>query len=166
MELVYDDTTLRNLWHMLSERERKKALLRSVRDVGGIVRRSAQQAVGGSGIRNAAKMRKNIRLNVFKTKLGFKVYVGNRGRKSMYKNSRAEEKPLAFWFNIGTGARTTKNGSEAGFKRRAARSRKSHPTGSLRAFEFIKSSRGSIDTAQRAMEGKVLEWVTRVAAQH
>ena len=65
---------LNSLWFMLSERERKKSLIGAARTTGQILRRAAQRALSASGVNNAQALRKNVRLNVFKEKIGFKVY--------------------------------------------------------------------------------------------
>lgn len=157
---------LNSLWFMLSERERKKSLIGAARTTGQILRRAAQRALSASGVNNAQALRKNVRLNVFKEKIGFKVYVTPRFRKAMHLNRHNLLKPVVFWLNGGTKARVTKDGGGSPNSRRTARLRKSHKTGHITAMEFIKAARGNLPEAKEAFSGKVYEWAARVAAQH
>ena len=151
---------LRALWHMLSERERKKALIGAARATGAVLLRAARREVSKSNVKNADKLRTTVRCNVFKNKTGFKVCVSAnpRFRRFMHTNRRGQMKPLAYWFNSGTGKRQT--------GRVGTGKRKPHSTGALRRYNFIANARSSIPEAQEIFSGKVFEWVTRVAARH
>lgn len=160
MEAKMNTDGLRSLWHMLSEKERKKSLIGAARATGAVLLRAAQREVSKSNVKNADKLRTTVRCNVFKNKTGFKVCVSAnpRFRRFMHTNRRGQMKPLAYWFNSGTEKRQT--------GRVGTGKRKPHSTGSLRRYGFIANARTSIPEAQEIFSAKVFEWVIRVAARH
>ena len=160
MEATMNTDGLRALWHMLSERERKKALIGAARATGAVVLRAARREMMKTKVDKADRLRTNVRCNVFKERVGFKVCVSAnpRFRRFMHTNRRGELKPLAYWFNSGTEERQTGRGGTG--------KRKPHSTGALRRYDFIANARTSIPEAQEIFSAKVFEWTARIAARH
>ena len=75
MEATMNTDGLRALWHMLSERERKKALIGAARATGAVVLRAARREMMKTKVNKADRLRTNVRCNVFKERVGFKVCV-------------------------------------------------------------------------------------------
>lgn len=148
-----------------STRQIRNTLKRSYRKVG----KEAQQiAVGklrtsGLSIKGASDYDKGLRLHIYSKGGGFLITVKARsasrktgkGEKSMHVTRTGNKKPVWMWAEEGTKSRKTKTKT-----RIAVRARKSHSTGSMPAYGFLKAAEPEMFRAVENSLTKELETAT------
>ncbi len=116
--ITYDDHDLQQLWKALSPKRRVQAMRGTMRSQANYVRKVAIGNLRSSGLRTDTDLERGVRAVVFEKKLGFRVTVGTKGRKSRsnpsartsgyHKNRRGRELPILIWAEDGTQERRTK----------------------------------------------------------
>ena len=141
MGMTYDDTELQRVLELLDVKGRKEAWRSACRRTGGKVRKAARSNLRGSGLHNASKMQRAVRLVVLRKDAGFRVTVASsrQRKRGMYRNRRGKELPVPRWAETGTGERHTKDRRHTlrGKVRRWLNGRNEAPRGRMRRYGFM-----------------------------
>lgn len=133
----YDGKDFSDLLQALSPRELKKVLKSAYRKVGKEVRDVARQAVRNSGLHDASRVARAVRLRIYPRGGGFMVTVKPHGKQGFTKNRKGFEKPIAMWAAEGTNTRLPRKGphyADIG----GGRVRKIDYMGRMPVYDFLK----------------------------
>lgn len=128
------DRPFADVYKALDMKEQRKAMRGAMRKAAGSVRKRAAQAVGASGLGNAAAVAKGLRARVYPDRygLGFMVSSKPYGKKGYHRNRQGKEKPVLMWAESGTKSRQTRSRSKF-----FIRARRGHPTGRMPRYGFM-----------------------------
>lgn len=101
----YDGKAFSDLLRSLSPRELRKVMKTAYRNVGKEVREVAIQSVRRSGLHDASRVARAVRLRIYPRGGGFMITVKPHGKHGFTKNRKGFEKPIAMWAAEGTGTR-------------------------------------------------------------
>lgn len=136
--MTYDDRGLMQLWAELDPKHRKKAIRGALRKEANRVRKVARQELASAMGARGAAVGKGIQTIIYaKNSLGFRVTAQPHGKKYMHMNRFGKLKPVAFWANVGTAKRHTRQraGRMAGYR------------GSFKGFAYMKSTAQRVDAS-------------------
>lgn len=166
----YDDTQLQRMFAELEPRRRMQAMRGAFRKAANAVRKAAVGNLRQSGLRSDRDLEKGIRRIVYKQKAGFRVTIGTKtanrktgkGGAGFHTNRRGQQKPVLMWAEGGTGQRMTKSKT-----RIWKRARRSHPTGAMRGYSFMKRTLAQTkDRVTDMLHDNVVKEVTRIARKY
>ena len=175
IEVAYDDSRLQQLFVELEPKRRLQALKGAYRKEADRVRKVAINNLRSSGIKSSKDLEKGIRRIVFKKKAGFRVTVGTKkankrgkGESGFHTNRFGQKKPILLWAELGTAERKTKSGGGIGsiFRRRAARKRKSHPTGRMRRYGYLGKTRSVLGDVTNNIRKNIVESFIKTAQKY
>lgn len=135
-ELSYNLEKLDRLWGALDAKARRRICMRALRRAAVPLQRQAQQRWAQTGIANAAKLKRHIRLRMHARWSGFTVTIKGRGtgraqRQSNGRYGYADQGYLLRFFEGGTYDRRTRRGQRRG---------------SIRAYQFMQKTKDSSQT--------------------
>ena len=110
----YDDINLQRMYDELQPRRRVQALRSAFRKEAGKVRKVAIGNLRSSGLRRDRSLEKGVRSIVYRKTAGFRVTVGESGKKGYHVNRFGFSKPVLRWAEGGTAERSTKKGYKRG----------------------------------------------------
>lgn len=128
------------LLRAMSPRDIKKTLKTSYRRIGKMIADIARNDLANSGLHNAVKMKRNIRVYAFSRGSGFMVTAKPHGKSGYYKRSQdGAEKPVAMWAAEGTKERHVNHGRHIyPVGNGQFRTMKGTWTGSMPGYYFLK----------------------------
>lgn len=115
-ETVYNDPDQykgkewNELLQVFNKRDLKTSVKGAYRKVGGEVLKVARQKLMQSGIANASKLKKDIRLRVYPKGGGFMITVKPHGKQGYHVNRFGLQKPVLMWAEEGTKVRYVRKG--------------------------------------------------------
>nr|DAZ74569.1 MAG TPA: hypothetical protein [Caudoviricetes sp.] len=152
----YDGKDFSDLLQALSPGELKKVLKSAYRKVGKEVRDVARQAVRSSGLHDASRVARAVRLRIYPRGGGFMVTVKPHGKQGFTKNRKGFEKPIAMWAAEGTNTRLPRKGphyADIG----GGRVRKIDYMGRMPAYDFLKDVEKQGGAVVERELGRILE---------
>lgn len=115
-ETVYNDPgqykgkEWNELLKVFNKRDLKASVKGAYRKVGGEVLKVARQKLMQSGMANASKLKKDIRLRVYPKGGGFMITVKPHGKQGYHTNRFGLQKPVLMWAEEGTKVRYVRKG--------------------------------------------------------
>ena len=106
----YQGKEWNELLKVFSKRDLKAALKGAYRKTGNEVLKVARQKLAESGIANASKLKKGIRLRVYPRGGGFMITVKPHGKQGFHVNRFGLQKPVLMWAEEGTKVRYVRKG--------------------------------------------------------
>ena len=91
-----------DLLKTFDQREMKRTLKDAYRRTGKMIAAVAKRSVEGSGIHDAGKLAKGVRVRVYPRGGGFMITVKPHGKSGYIKNRHGLEKPVLMWAAEGT----------------------------------------------------------------
>lgn len=91
-----------DLLKTFDQREMKRTLKDAYRRTGKMIAAVAKRSVEGSGINDAGKLAKGVRVRVYPRGGGFMITVKPHGKSGYIKNRHGLEKPVLMWAAEGT----------------------------------------------------------------
>lgn len=129
----YDGREWSDLLRAMNARDVKASLKAAYRKEAGKVAQLARERLAGSGLRNAGRMKRNVRVRVYSRGGGFMVTVKPHGKSGYYTNSAGKQKPVAMWAEEGTKPRSRRTWT-GGF------------TGAMPAYHFMRDTEDAAGT--------------------
>ncbi len=115
-ETVYNDPgrykgkEWNELLQVFNKRDLKASLKGAYRKVGNEILKVARDKVAQSGIANASKLKKGMRLRVYPRGSGFMITVKPHGKQGYHLNRFGLQKPVLMWAEEGTKVRYARKG--------------------------------------------------------
>lgn len=91
-----------DLLKTFDQREMKRTLKDAYRRTGKMIAAVAKHSVEGSGINDAGKLARGVRVRVYPRGGGFMITVKPHGKSGYIKNRHGQEKPVLMWAAEGT----------------------------------------------------------------
>lgn len=117
VSITYDDRRLSELYDDLRDIHRKRVLVNAYRKAQRHVLRSVRTVISEEMPGHSRQLVKCAWGRVYtrnRQKLGFRVSVGESGKKGLYRQTNGNKIPLLRWLETGTGARKTSRGLSRG----------------------------------------------------
>lgn len=152
--MQYDDYNLRKFFASLTPRNRKKVIKTACRKSGNVVRGVAVKNLRSSGIGNAARLSRGIRVVVFNREAGFRVTAASRqasrktgkGERGMHTNRYGVKKPVLAWAETGTKWRLVKTDKPVKQRVKGKWVTLGKRRGRLKGYGFMAKTRTEVDS--------------------
>lgn len=128
------------LLQAMNPRDIRKTLKTSYRRIGKMIADIARSDLASTSLRNASKMKRNIRVHVFSRGSGFMITTKPHGKSGYYKRSQdGKEKPVLMWAAEGTKERYVYRGNRVyPLGNGQFRTMKGNWTGSMPGYFFLR----------------------------